>query len=141
MCHLTSLRDGLRILVVDSHRDSCELLAILFSEYAIETTIATCASEAIAAIHQSPPDLLISEIPLPDEDGYSLIKKVQALEAKYNIRIPAIALTTFAYESDRLRVLAAGFCRHLSKPFDPDELIATIACITQSSQDIYAIAC
>lgn len=87
MCHSTSLQNGLRVLVVDSDPDSCELLVLLLSQYGIETTIATCASEAIAQIHQIPPDLLISEIWLPGEDGYSLIHQVKTLETTLHVQI------------------------------------------------------
>jgi len=142
MCHSTSLRDDLRVLVVDSDVDSCELLAILFAEYGIETTIATCASEAIEQIQQAPPDLLISEILLPGEDGYSLIHQVKTLETALHVQIPAIALTAmFTGEHDRIYTLAVGFCRHLLKPFDMDELMATVACLTGQSSAIAASAC
>lgn len=142
MCHSTSLRDDLRVLVVDSDVDSCELLAILFAEYGIETTIATCADEAIAQIQQAPPDLLISEILLPGEDGYSLIHQVKTLETALHVQIPAIALTAmFTEEDDRIDTLAVGFCRHLLKPFDMDELMATVACLTGQSSAIAASAC
>jgi two-component system, OmpR family, response regulator len=142
MCHSTSLQDGLRVLVVDPDVDSCELLAILFAEYGIETTIATCASEAIAQIQQAPPDLLISEILLPGEDGYSLIHRVKTLETALHVQIPAIALTTiFPSERNRAYTLAAGFRRHLLKPLDIDELMATVACLTGQSSAIAASAC
>lgn len=142
MCHSTSPRDGLRVLVVDPDVDSCELLAILFAEYGIETTIATCASEAIAQIQQAPPDLLISEILLPGEDGYSLIHQVKTLETALHVQIPAIALTAmFIGEHDRIYSLTSGFCRHLLKPFDMDELMATVACLTGQSSAIAASAC
>lgn len=119
-----------------------ELLAILFAEYGIETTIATCASEAIAQIQQAPPDLLISEILLPGEDGYSLIHQVKTLETALHVQIPAIALTAmFTGEHDRIYTLTSGFCRHLLKPFDMDELMATVACLTGQSSAIAASAC
>ncbi|MFN6562459.1 MAG: response regulator [Nostoc sp. ChiSLP01] len=120
---------------MDSHFDSCALLVALFSQYGIKTTTATCISEALEMIQQTPPDLLIGEIMLPDGDGYSLIRKVKALEATYGVEIPAIALTVCARESDRDRALAAGFCRHFAKPINIDELIATIAYITEQTQE------
>lgn len=91
MCYSTSLQDGVRVLVVDSHPDSCELLVLLLDQCGIETTVATSVSQAIELIHQAPPDLLISEILLPGEDGYSLMHRVKTLETKLHVQIPAIA--------------------------------------------------
>lgn len=142
MGHSTSLQNGLRVLVVDSDPDSCELLVLLLAQYGIETTIATCASEAIEQIHQAPPDLLISEIFLPDEDGYSLIRQVKTLETTLRVQIPAIALTAmFTEEHDHIHSLTAGFYRHLLKPFDMDELIAAVASLTGQAQVIAANVC
>ncbi|UBF30440.1 response regulator (plasmid) [Kovacikia minuta CCNUW1] len=130
------------MLVVDSDPDSCELLTALFAQYGIETTIATCAREAIEQIQQAQPDLLISEIFLPDEDGYSLIRQVKILETTLHVQIPAIALTTvFSEERDRIYTSAAGFCRYLLKPFDIDTLMTTIACLTGKAQYRAANAC
>jgi two-component system, OmpR family, response regulator len=142
MGHSTSLQNGLRVLVVDSDLDSCELLVILLAEYGIETTIATCVSDAIAQIHQAPPDLLISEIWLPGEDGYSLMRQVKTLETALRVEIPAIALTTmFTGERDCIYSLTAGFCRYLLKPFDLDELLAVVASLTRfkQSQQMFAL--
>jgi len=123
-------RDGLRVLIVDSDADSYELLAVLFAHYGFKTTIATCASEAIKQIHQTQPDLLISEIFLPGEDGYSLIRQVKTVETALHVQIPAIALTTVsAGEQDQAYPFAAGFCRYLLKPIDIDKLMAAIACV------------
>ena len=136
MCSSTSLRKGLRVLVVDDHADSRDLLMLLFAEYGVEAIEASCVSESLEIMQQICPDLLISEITLPDEDGYSLMSKVKALESAYNVKIPAIALTVQARESDRRRALAAGFCKHLSKPLDIEQLIATMVCITEQAQVI-----
>lgn len=140
MCHPASLRKGLRILVVDPTADSRDLLTAVFEEYGVETITAACVSEALEYLQQTRPDLLISEILLPGEDGYSLIRRVRALETTHLPPIPALALTVCARESDRIRALATGFCRHLSKPFDIDELIATVAMITGQTQEIPADA-
>ncbi|MBD2460791.1 response regulator [Oscillatoria sp. FACHB-1407] len=123
------LESGLRVLVVDGDPDSRELLAILFQEYGVEIITASSVSESLTIIRQSRPDLLIAEIMLPDEDGYSLISQVKVFETTHCTTLPAIALTTCVSEGDR--VLAAGFCRYLSKPIDLDELMATVACLTE----------
>jgi two-component system, OmpR family, response regulator len=142
MCHLSSLPKGIRVLVVDSDPDACELLAMLFAKYAIETITATCVSEALEKIQQIRPHLLISEIFLPDEDGYALIRQVQVIEKIQHVQIPAIALTTqYGRECDRVHILAAGFCKHLPKPLNIDELMTAMACIVGQAQDLPVAAC
>ncbi|MBD2036181.1 response regulator [Leptolyngbya sp. FACHB-321] len=113
MFDAASLRSGLRVLVVDGHADSRVLLTNLFELYGVETTTATCVREAIASLHQAFPDLLISELLLPGEDGYALISQVKDLEAMYQVQLPTIALTVCTTEHDQIHALTAGFCRHL----------------------------
>jgi CheY-like chemotaxis protein len=126
--------NGLRVLVVDSDLDSRVLLTMVFEEYGVETIAATSALEALEIVKQVKPDLLISEISLPNEDGYSLMRKVKALENARQVEIPAIALTTYDGEDDRAHALSVGFEKHLPKPFDIDELIITVACLTKQVQ-------
>ena len=126
--------NGLRVLVVDSDLDSRVLLTMVFEEYGVETIAATSAFEALEIVKQVKPDLLISEISLPNEDGYSLMRKVKALENARQVEIPAIALTTYDGEDDRAHALSVGFEKHLPKPFDIDELIITVACLTKQVQ-------
>ena len=126
--------NGLRVLVVDSDLDSRVLLTMVFEEYGVETIAATSALEALEIVKQVKPDLLISEISLPNEDGYSLMRKVKALENARQVDIPAIALTTYDGEDDRAHALSVGFEKHLPKPFDIDELIITVACLTKQVQ-------
>lgn len=128
------LLDGLQVLIVDSDPDSRYLLRMIFERYGVETIAATSAGEALEILKQVKPDLLISEIRLPKEDGYWLMQKVKALESAEQVHIPAIALTVHAREDDRVRALSAGFEEHLPKPFDIDELITTVACLTQYVQ-------
>jgi CheY-like chemotaxis protein len=78
---------------------------------------------------QSPPDVLISDIGMPDEDGYSLIRKVRAREAVGGSQIRALALTAWSRSEDRQRALAAGFQSHLAKPVDPEELARAVAAL------------
>ncbi len=126
--------NGLRVLVVDSDLDSRVLLTMVFEEYGVETIAATSAFEALEIVKQVKPDLLISEISLPNEDGYSLMRKVKAVEKARQVEIPGIALTTYDGEDDRAHALSVGFCKHLPKPFDIDELITTVACLTRQVQ-------
>lgn len=122
------------MLVVDDHADSRDLLTIFLEGYGIETIAATCISESLELMQQTRPDLLISEIVLPDGDGYSLMSKVKDFESDYGVQIPSIALTTHVRESDRIHALAFGFCRHLSKPLNLDELIATVISVTKPAE-------
>nr|WP_290228130.1 response regulator [Trichocoleus desertorum] len=126
------LMKELQVLVVDNDPDSRHLLSVLFATYGIRTIAAALVCEAIAILQDIKPDLLISELALPGEDGYSLMQQVKALESRHQVQIPAIALTGHGRKDDRVRALAAGFCKHLAKPVDLDELIATVADLTKS---------
>lgn len=119
--------NGLQILVVDDDADSREFLDFALTSYGAEVLAAACASEAIAAFKQFNPDVLVSDLGMPGEDGYTLIRMVRMLESKQGRNIPAIALTGYARDSDRDKALAAGFGLHMSKPIDTEELVAAIA--------------
>lgn len=120
------LRD-LCILVVDDEADARDLLVMVLEQHGAKVTAAASAQEAIAACEQSPLEVLVSDIGMPDENGYALIHKVKALEAKQGRFIPAVALTAYAREEDRERSLAAGFQAHLAKPVEPSTLVSVIA--------------
>jgi CheY-like chemotaxis protein len=122
--------DGLRILVVDDEADTRELLRELLERCGAEVTTAESASAALEALGRSRPDVLISDIGMPEEDGYSLIRKVRSREASSGERIPAIALTAYARAEDRVRALSAGFQVHVPKPIEPVELRVVVASLT-----------
>jgi CheY-like chemotaxis protein len=90
-------------------------------------TAVASVPEALSAIDQELPNVLISDIGVPGEDGYSLIRKIRLRPAELGGKMPAAALTAYARTEDRIRALAAGFQTHLAKPVDPAELVATIA--------------
>lgn len=119
--------NGLTILVVDDEADARELLSTVLQECGAMVTTAASVTEAIAAIEQLQPDILVSDIGMPGEDGYSLIRRIRAMEAHNGARIPAVALTAYARVEDRTRALAAGFQMHIAKPVNPTELVAVIA--------------
>jgi CheY-like chemotaxis protein len=119
--------DGLRILVVDDNIDTLELFAVILSQYGVEAITAASVAQAIDVLAQFVPDILISDIAMPGEDGYSLIRQVRALEAFQEGVLPAIALTAYAGEAERVQALEAGFQMHVSKPVDPFELAAVVA--------------
>lgn len=121
---------GLRVLVVDDDDDTRELIAFILEQYQVQVTQAASASEALAAIARQQPDILLSDISMPDEDGYSLIRQVRTLEAQKGGHIPAVALTAFASTKERTQALGAGFQMHVSKPVEASELVSIVANLT-----------
>jgi PAS domain S-box-containing protein len=120
---------GLRILVVDDEADTRNFLSFMFEDYGAITTAVGSVDEALAALEQAKPDILISDIGMSEQDGYTLIRKLRALEPEKGGCIPAIALTAYTREEDRLEALSAGFQQHLSKPIDPTKLIGAVVSI------------
>ncbi|WP_363318149.1 response regulator [Nostoc sp. NMS4] len=123
----SSLFHGLRILIVDDDVDTREFLHFLLQQNGALITAAASVKEALTIIAQVVPNLLISDLGMPEIDGYSLIKILRAMPKEEGGEIPAIALTAYAGESDRDRVLAAGFQKHIAKPVQPTELLTSIA--------------
>lgn len=121
---------GLQILVVDDEPDNLELIRFLLSEEGAVVTTALSPEAALQWLHQSSPDLLISDIGMPGMDGYELIQQVRALPSQQSRLTPAIALTAFAQASDQKRAIAAGYQAYLAKPVDPAHIIETILQIT-----------
>jgi PAS domain S-box-containing protein len=119
--------DGIHVLIVDDERDTRELLATILTQSGAVVTAATSVVDALDKLRLVKPDMLVSDIEMANEDGYSLIRKVRALEEGRERIIPAIALTAHARSSDRLRALSEGYQMHMSKPVEPAELVLTIA--------------
>lgn len=126
--------DGLRILVVDDEVDARELLIQILVECGAQVVAVATADEVIAALKEqtsdSPFDILISDIGMPEQDGYALLRRVRLLESNQGGRIPAVALTAYARAEDRKAALLAGFQSHVAKPVEPGELIAVIGNVT-----------
>ncbi len=118
--------EGLRILVVDDEADSRELVRAILAGCGGEVNCCETAAEALDAIRDWKPDLLVSDIGMPNEDGYSLIKKVRKLRSKRS-KLPAVALTAYATKEDKARALATGFQMHVTKPIEPETLVMSIA--------------
>jgi PAS domain S-box-containing protein len=118
---------GLRVLVVDDEQDTRELIQEVLKECGAEVITSNSVADALVAIEQHQPDILISDLGMPDEDGYSLISKIRALPAEEGGLIPAAALTAYARAEDRMRVLRSGFQFHLPKPVDSAELVTVVA--------------
>jgi CheY-like chemotaxis protein len=121
-----ALLSGLNILVVDDDKDARDWLKLILGQYGGRVTTANSSVNAMKVLKETRQDILISDIGMPNEDGYELIRQLRSLEG-INQRIPAVALTAYAGIQDRLRVVEAGFQIHLPKPIDPVELIATIS--------------
>lgn len=128
-----SLR-GARALVVDDDHDTREILSVMLRRYGAEIRTASSAQEALATFSAWRPDILVSDIGMPVEDGYALIEKVRRLTAEEGGEIPAIALTAFAGTQDREHAISSGFQQHLSKPVEPVNLARTVARILGRSE-------
>jgi PAS domain S-box-containing protein len=129
---------GLHVLMVDDDEDTLELLSAALRQRSASVTAVSSAAEAIDAIKRSRPDVLISDIAMPNEDGYQLIEKVLALELEP--RIPAIAITAYAKEEDRETALAAGYQRFLTKPVELREFISAVAEAARTREGVPALA-
>ncbi|MCY7348424.1 MAG: CHASE3 domain-containing protein [Pyrinomonadaceae bacterium] len=121
---------GMLILVVDDEEDTRQLLVQSLTFYGATVITADSAEQAFIEVQAKNPDLMVSDIGMPDEDGYSLIRRVRALPDKQHNSIPAIALTAFTRAQDRMRALTSGYQNHVSKPVEPDELATVIASLT-----------
>jgi signal transduction histidine kinase/DNA-binding response OmpR family regulator len=119
--------DGLKILVVDDDADTRDLVTAILTRCGSEVRCSESAAEALTAFQEWSPDLLVSDIGMPDEDGYGLIRKVRKLKSKRARKIPALALTAYATDEDRTQALSAGFQMHLPKPIEPENLVSSIA--------------
>ncbi len=122
---------GLKVLVVDDEADTRNFLAFMFEEYGAIATAVSSVDAALTVLQQSLPDVLISDIGMSEQDGYTLIRKLRSLEPEKGGCIPAIALTAYSREEDRRKILSSGFQQHLSKPVDPTKLIAAVANVLQ----------
>ncbi len=118
---------GVRVLVVDDDPDTLETLWAILSQCGAEVRTAGSAGEALGIMAVWPPTLLISDIGMPGEDGYALLRKVRELESDRGGSVPALALTAYARVEDRVKVLASGFQMHVAKPIEPAELVAVVA--------------
>jgi PAS domain S-box-containing protein len=121
---------GLKVLVVDDEPDARELISQLLQECHAEVHTASSATEALALLQRLLPDLMLSDIGLPERDGYQLIRDIRRLSPECGGKTPAIALTAFARSEDRTRAMLAGYQVHVSKPIEPHELVATVASLT-----------
>ncbi|RUT00636.1 hypothetical protein DSM106972_074070 [Dulcicalothrix desertica PCC 7102] len=129
-----SLRlEGLRVLVVDDEADTLQWITVVLTQCGAEVFAANSTAKALDALDQLRPDVLVSDIGMPDEDGYALMRKIRELEPDMGGRIPAVALTGYARVEDYKEALLAGFQLHVAKPVRATELIAVVASLGQMS--------
>jgi PAS domain S-box-containing protein len=119
--------EGLHVLILDDERDARDLVQTVLEQGRAQVTLTSSAAEALESIRERKPDVIVSDIGMPKEDGYAFIRKLRALTRDEGGRIPAIALTAYARAEDRRKALAAGFQNHAAKPIEPQELVLVIA--------------
>jgi CheY-like chemotaxis protein len=117
--------------VVDDEPDARALIKCLLEDCHAVVNVAASAAEAFDLLRAAPPDVLISDVGMPDEDGYSLIRRVRALAAAEGGAVPAVALTAYARSEDRMNAVMAGFQHHVAKPVEPAELITMVASLVR----------
>ena len=120
---------GITVLVVDDDTDAVTSMRMLFAAHGAAVATAGTAHAALALMQRARPDVLVSDIGMPDADGYTLLRQVRASGAETHSLVPAIAVTAYASPADRQRALAAGYQVHLPKPFDPQALVAAVAAL------------
>jgi signal transduction histidine kinase/CheY-like chemotaxis protein len=124
---------GMEVLVVDDEADTLELIKVLLGQCGAEVTTAHSSAEALELLKGSQPDVIVSDIGMPAEDGFEFIRKVRLLPPERGGKIPAVALTAYARAEDRLRVLRSGYQMHISKPVELAELVAVVANVGKNS--------
>ncbi|MEH2224846.1 PAS domain-containing protein [Nostoc sp.] len=123
---------GIRVLTVDDDPDARELLTVLLTEYGATVLTVTSAAEVLANLESFQPDVLVSDIGMPEVDGYSLIQQIRTLTPEKGGEIPAIALTAYARVDDYERAIISGYQRHVTKPLDPEELVQSVVALAHS---------
>ncbi|MBH8572235.1 response regulator [Nostocaceae cyanobacterium CENA369] len=117
---------GIRVLTVDDRPDVRELLTELLALYGAEILTVASAAEVLANLESFQPDVLVSDIGMPEVDGYTLLQQIRTLPPEKGGQIPAIALTAYAREDDRQRAIASGYQRHVTKPLEPEQLVKAV---------------
>ena len=120
--------EGVSVMVVDDEPDTREMLRIMIGQLGAEVRACASSEEAMRLLSEWQPDVIVSDIEMPGEDGYELIRKVRRSEAnRGNGKVPAVALTAYGRVEDRMRALSAGYQMHIAKPAEPAELAMVIA--------------
>ncbi|MBD1909154.1 ATP-binding protein [Leptolyngbya sp. FACHB-8] len=125
---------GIRILLIDNELDALEYSAFVLEQAGATVISATSATEALELFAQTQPNVLVSDIGMPDQDGYMLIQQVRSLPPEQGGQVPAIALTAYAGENNRQQAITAGFQRHLAKPVSPEVFVETVVALVKPNQ-------
>ena len=125
--------NGASVLVVEDDADTRQMLKRVLESHGAVVKTAASAAEALEMVADSPPDALVADIGMPDEDGYSLMRKIRRLPSSRGGTVPALALTAYARPEDRARALTAGFQQYVAKPIEPDELAEVVAKLAERS--------
>jgi CheY-like chemotaxis protein len=125
--------EGLRVLIVDDEPDALEFLRFVLQRSRAEVAAASSTDEALSELESFRPHVIVSDIGMPERDGYDLVRKLRKLPPERGGKLPAVALTAYARPEDERRAIREGFQMHIPKPFDPSELLNTIVtlCKTQ----------
>lgn len=128
--------DGVRVLLVEDHEAAREVISRLLAEYGAEVTATAGVAEALRAFERERSDVVLSDIEMPGEDGYALIRKLRALPLDRGGQTPAAALTGLSTFEDRARVLQAGFQYHVAKPVDARTLVSVVATLAARGEAV-----
>ncbi|MGH7386360.1 MAG: ATP-binding response regulator, partial [Candidatus Rokuibacteriota bacterium] len=131
---------GVQVLLVDDDQDALDMLTLVLTDAGAAVRTASSAAEALALLRWIRPDVLVSDLAMPDEDGYSLLRNLRAVERGSGRETPAVALTAYVRVQDRARAVAAGFNMFVEKPVDADELISVLAGIAETRATKFARA-
>lgn len=126
--------DGVHVLLVEDDEDSRKLLGLMLKQHGAAVSSSATAADAVKLFCEKSPDVLVSDIGMPDEDGYELMRKIRAFPVEKGGLTPAIALTGYATRKDREHSLAAGYQLHIAKPIEQSELVAAIASLVGRKQ-------
>ncbi len=125
--------DGVRVLAVDDEPETRAVLRVMLESAGAEARVVASAKEAMEALKAEPWDVLVSDVEMPECDGYGLIRRVRQLDSLRGSPLPAVALTAYARTKDRVRAITAGFDIHVAKPVEPVELLAVVASLAARS--------
>jgi CheY-like chemotaxis protein len=125
--------DGVSVLIVDDEDDARELLEIVLREAGARVEVAGSANEGLQLLEQFRPHVLVSDIGMPEVDGYAFMRRIRSLDARIGGGVPSIALTAYTRAEEKIKAISAGFTTHVAKPVNPDDLLAAVANLARFS--------
>jgi CheY-like chemotaxis protein len=131
---ITASLTDVQVLLVNHDGDTLQVLSVMLEDAGARVVTAASANEALEVLQWHRPNVLVSDLAMPGEDGYSLIEQIRSLESKEKGQLPAVALTSYVRVEDRARALSAGFNMFVPKPVEPTELINAIANLAEAAQ-------